>query len=882
MIGMSGSTPLPQSHPLLERDDQIHELERYLVDSTQGAGSLVLLGGQAGIGKTALVREFCRRAQEQARVLVGACDSLSTQEPLAPLFDIVDALDADSRRRFQRARTRLERFRAFLELLRDPGRPGLVVFEDVQWADEATLDLLRYVGRRIGGAHSLLIATYRNDEVGPDHPLRTVFGDLATLGTTRRMTLQPLSEEAVDALAADSDVDAAELHHLTAGNPFFVTEVLAAGVGVVPATVRDAVLARASRLSPDAQAALRTAAVVGSQAEVWLLARLIEDSQHAIDECIEAGMLLAQSETFSFRHEIARQAILGSLAPRLRSSLHERALSALESSPEGHSQLARLAYHAEAGGNREAVLRYAPEAARSSSVLRAHREAAEQFRRAHRFADGLPAGERAQLLEEYAQECYLTDQLDASIEARRTALDLRRELGDHLREGENLYRLARNLILAGRGAEGEEASRQAIELLEEQSHGPELAAAYQIQAHLRMLNRDNAEAIEQGLRAIELAEQFDAREALAYAHNSVGCAMLFSGDDSGIAYLERSAQLAREADLDDYVASALGNLGTSLAEIYQFEMADRYLTEGIEFCDERDLDFDRNYMLSWKALSYLYQGRWGESGEVASELLRLPGLAAISRIMAHVALGRLRTRRGDPEAQEILDEALETAEQTATLQRLGPVHAARAEAAWLRGDREQALREARAVYDLAVRQRHPWHSGELAYWRWKAGDLTVAPDEAAEPYTLQIAGEWAQAAQAWEALGCPYEAARARLDSGDEESLRTALAEFEALGAGPARAEAAHLLRQIGARSIPRGARPSTQANPAGLTNRQVDVARLLAGGSSNLEIAEQLFISPKTVEHHISAILAKLDVDNRVDAAREINRLDLDLSPPK
>jgi DNA-binding CsgD family transcriptional regulator len=281
-------------------------------------------------------------------------------------------------------------------------------------------------------------------------------------------------------------------------------------------------------------------------------------------------------------------------------------------------------------------------------------------------------------------------------------------------------------------------------------------------------------------------------------------------------------------------------------------------------------------MLSWRALSHVFQGQWDAAVESAGAVLRFPGVATISRIMAMTALGRVRARRGDPEIWNALDEALELAEQTGTLQRLAPVRAARAEAAWLSGDLERTRREARAVYDLAVAQKHPWHTGELGYWRWKAGDLHAPPPGAAEPYTLQISGEPALAARAWERLLCPYEAARALSDSDDVADLRRALEQFEQLGAAPMTRLVTRQLREVGARSIPRGPRPATRANPAGLTPRQLEVLGLLAGGLENREIAARLYISPKTVEHHVSAILSKLGAQTRTEAVAEALRLEI------
>jgi len=859
---------------LLERDTFLSELRHWFDVAASGNGHLVLVAGEAGVGKTALVTAFGRIVEQEASRFYGACDPLSTPRPLGPLLDIAAQSGEGLRHILEQDDGHQHALPAFHAFLARRAKPALVVIEDAHWADEATLDLIRFIGRRVATTRALILVTYRDDEIGPRHPLRVVLGDLATSPTVRRMHLPPLSESAVRTLAAGTDFDPVELHRQTGGNPFFVTEVLAAGGQGIPLTVRDAVLARAARLPSAVRAVLDAAAVIGAYAETDLLSQVVGAEVGAVEDAVAGGMLLPKDNGYAFRHELARQTILDALSPTRRVTLHRAVLQALRAVGTGPDDLARLAHHAEEAGDREAVLAYAPAAARRASSLGARREAAAQYERALRFAEDLDPLERVVLLEGFALEAYHTDQMERAIAARKEAVAIWRAAGNPRKVGENLCQLTRVLTMAGRNAEAIQTVSEAISVLESIPPSPELAFAYQQYAHFHMLDRDTDTAVTWGKKALELAERLHAEPIVIAAYNTIGSALLVAGDMSGTGPLERSLQLALQAGEENYAAVAYTNLGSGLGEMHQFAEATRWLEEGIAFTTERDLDAQRWYMCAWLALVRLYQGEWDAAVDSAIDVTRRPGISAISRIMALVALGRLRARRGDPDAWVALDEALAMARVTATLQRLAPVHAARAEAAWLAGDTDRTLHEACAAYDLALRHRHIWFTGELAYWQWRAGARVTVPPWAGEPYRLQIEGDWAAAAERWREMNCPYEMARALADSDDEAALRQALDVFGDLGAAPMVANLSRRLRAVGARGIPRGPRPSTRQHPAGLTHREAEVLDLMTQGLSNSEIASRLYLSPKTVEHHVSSILTKLNVSSRHEAIRVAERL--------
>jgi predicted ATPase len=347
---------------LVERGTPLAALERGRVEAAAGNGTVVLLAGEAGVGKTSLIRCFCARHGRDTQMLWGACDALRTPRPLGPLHDIARVAGGDLAARMGGDATRNERFNAFLELLASPVRPVVAVIEDVHWADEATLDLLVFVARRVSDTRAVVVASYRDDELGADHPLRTVLGNLAALDAVRRLRLSPLSAAATAQLAAGHRADPHRLYRITGGNPFFITELLAAMPGAVPETVRDAVLARVARLSPPARAVLQAVAVVPDGAEVALVRALTGIADlGAIDEAEQGAMLEVVGRTVRFRHELVRQAVEQAIPASRALGLHTAVLAHLAGQPG--VEPARLAYHADQASDREAVLRHAPAAA---------------------------------------------------------------------------------------------------------------------------------------------------------------------------------------------------------------------------------------------------------------------------------------------------------------------------------------------------------------------------------------------------------------------------------------------------------------------------------------------------------------------------------------
>ena len=438
-------------------------------------------------------------------------------------------------------------------------------------------------------------------------------------------------------------------------------------------------------------------------------------------------------------------------------------------------------------------------------------------------------------------------------------------------EAANFSQLALVHVLALRNADAETASRAALTLAERLPSGPTRAACYRVEAQLAMLNRDCEAAVARAEQAIAMAREHDCREVLAAATGTLGTALMFLDYEAGCARLQEALQLAQAEGLHLIAANSLSNLGSGSGEVMRLPEAHAYLLAAVAFAREHEIDFYHHYALAWLALCELHLGRWDDAAAHAHEALRHASQHSTSRVMALVALGRLRARRGDPGVADLLDEALELAETSGTLQRVAPVRAARAEAAWLAGDPARAALEARAALGQARKHRHAWFVGELL--RWLPVSELIDGEPCAAPHAQLLVGDWPAAAAHWEALACPYEQAWA-LSHGDAAAQREALERFEAMGAQAAARALRTRLQAAGERDLPRGKRASTRGNPHQLTTREIETLTLLCQGLRNAEIAERLSRSVRTIDHHLAAIYGKLGVAGRGEAVAMAQQL--------
>ncbi len=847
---------------LLERAGQLAVLKEALAYvGSGGRGTVVVVSGEAGVGKTALLRSFCDGVARPQAVLWGTCDPLFTPRPFGPLFAIAESTGGELGPALAQGANPPQVALALARELRS-SPPTLLVLEDLHWADEATLDVFTLLVRRAESVPALVVGTYRDDALENAHPLRRVLGELATTTAVRRLKLAPLSPDAVGQLAAPHGIDGRDLFEKTGGNPFFVVEVLAGDSEEIPATVKDAVLARAMRLSPGARELLQAAAMVPQRAELWLLEALAGTAVEAVDECVTAGMLVAEGDGVVFRHELARLSLESSVGPATKARLHNQALAAISARPGHALDFARLAHHAEAAGDTDAVVRFALPAAERAGSMGAHREAAAQYGRVLRSGAGLPLEQRAKVLERRSHECYLTDQSDEAIAALEEALECRRALGDRLGEGRSLRRLAEILWCPGRTGESARAAREAVAVLERLPASRELAKAYAWLAR----SVGEADGWEAGTRwaerALQLAEDLGDNETAVSARRIVA----FGFPDGGLEAMEQILGDARRAGLVEQAGGTYSLLLRQAVDMRRYDVAAGQLVQGLEYCSDHGLERSQHYLLSDRARLYLAQGHWAQAAEAADVVLRIPRTSISPRITALTVLGLVRARRGDPGHRVLLDEAWDLAAPTGEIYRLGFVAAARAEAAWLSGDPQGVASATELALAVASRCSSAV-ADEVAVWRHRAGLGRRKPLAPGSPYGLQLAGSWDAARALWLEAGCPYEAALCLADAADEAGLRLALEQLLGLEARPAAAIVARRLRELGVVSVPRGPRATTRQNQHGLTAREMEVLAMVNEGLQNGQIADRLVVSVRTVDHHVEAILRKLGAKTRADA---------------
>ena len=702
---------------------------------------MVCVSGEPGIGKTSLVRRFLDDLGADVRVLSGTCDDLSIPRPLGPFRDLAgsvsaaleDALDADA------APHDIQDL--LIAEVERPPRPTVLVLEDVHWADDATLDSITVLGRRIGTLPAVLVATYRGGEAPPGHPLH------AALGAARRddvvlLELLPLSRNAVAALAGE---DAEELYAATGGNPFYLTELLAGRGGPEPPpSVANAVLARVSRLDDVARRLVELVSVVPNRAATAVLDEVMPDWAAAAEEPERRQLLEMDGAYVRFRHELARNAVLSSIPTVARRRLHSEVLDALLAAG---ADPADIVHHAEAAGADDVLSEYALVAARRAASFESNREAYSHYRRASDFAGRLPELEQADLLEELATAAYLVGRLDDAFKAIEGAIAIHQHLGDQAAVGRCTRVLSRFHWFGGDGAPARTKALEAITILEPLGESIELARAYSGVAQLAMLAEDGEQALKWGARALDLATLLGDESTRAHALVNVACTKVQMDPDEIGVLLEAHA-LADAAGEREDATRALGNLGYVLMSWAMPQPALRYAREALAYAERYEVHTYVSYVSTTLAWLRLRGGDWDEAEQISrGEIER--GITVV-QLHAQTVLAELAVRRGDADALERLADLAEHADRAGEPQRIAPVIELRTELAVTDGGPfpsegfEQLANHMRAHGGLRGR-----YAVRLAAWAAVAGIDIELDWPASGPYAAMLRRDWQAAADAF-------------------------------------------------------------------------------------------------------------------------------------
>ncbi|MGV6802080.1 MAG: helix-turn-helix transcriptional regulator [bacterium] len=869
---------------LIERDHHIAHIISSAEKAKSGHGNIVLLAGEAGMGKTSVLESVRQQFHEDYLVLWGGCDALFTPRPLGPLHDMAITLGPEISKMLSESTNPAHLFSAVLARLEQIRSPIVIVIEDVHWADNATLDFLRYIGRRISLLPASLIMSFRNDEVDYQHPLTQVFGDLPAAHTSR-IDLQNLSPEGVSALAKKFGHERTDLFQVTEGNPFFVTELLACdelSSENIPASIMAATGARLSRLTPEYRSFLETISVMPRNVTTPVLIDLFgEKGLELAKFCTERKLLVqVEDDRFRFRHELARLATLARKTSSQQKTIHEKIFLTIETRASTENY-AELVHHAAAALNGPGVLEYAPLAAQHAAKLGAHREAASHLATALRFVDEAEPELAAQLYENWAYESGISKKIDDDVlEARRHAITLWRALERPEKVGENIRWLSRCHWYRGEATKAILLADEAVRILENTPPSAARAMAYSTRSQLHMLNDRMDEAINWGQRALKMADEINDPEVKAHALNNIGSAKLFRGNREGLTDIQKSLDISLQHSFHEHAARAYTNLSEYGLEFCDFELAEKTLEEGIAFDTQHDLDAWTHYLLGRLAQLRLLQGRLQDAITVASGVIKIERLTLLMRLPAKTILAKAQLRLGQEGSLALLQEALSDALATDEVQFIIPVRLALLEVAWITQDRDLALDNLNTLSELKPERIHQWRRGEISVWanrfhfQLPSRFLTDIP----APHLAEIQGDLARAANIWKELNIPFMAAMALLqDEGasTEQSTVEAIEIFDRLGAVPAANLAREKAKQLGlAASVTkakRGPYKASRNHPLGLTKREQEVLKLVANGSTNKEISEILSRSPRTVEHHVSSVLSKLNVNTRMEAILRI-----------
>lgn len=866
--------PFYRYHPgvmFAEREQELGVLAACSTDARAGHGGLVIVSGESGAGKTSFVETFLERTSDESRVLWGMCDPLSTPRPLGPIHDMAGHFGEATQRSLRGDHHPHETFAAVFEELRTV--PSVLVIDDLHWADQAVVDLLRFILRRIRNTKSLVIGTVRDDDIGISHPMRGLLGDVARSTSATSLELPPLSLGAVTELVGARPIDPVWLHRITSGNAFFVVEMLDHAGNDLPTTVRDAILSRTVDLGVDEWDVLYLLACAPGSIPDDLLADLGVTTP-ALRTLADAKLIRRTGRGVAFRHDLCRLAVASVIPPGAEVEVHRRMIAAYDHAAQHDPAV--LTHHAVGARDQPRIVRAASEAGPAAARAGAHIEAAEFYQIALTRGGSLPPDVEAELSELLAHEYYLTDCLERAISARRRALSLREQLREPAAVSANHHALALYASYHADLPEAESHAAQAVRALDgdidlgNEQQLATLGHALATQAYFAL----SATEVARADALLAHARQCDGGDPVLDVRLRIieGYRDGLVGEDGAHDAILSSIRSATHLYADDLYAYGCAILALIDIEQRRHAKTAELLDISVPVSVERDVPFARSWLLASRARLSLLVGDWAAAAADADTVLASPG-GRLVRTWPHVVRTLVSLRR-EGASDDGVDEAWEAFRRFGEHYRLFPA-AAIAERAWLTGRHDDRLDQCRALVHSCRVEGFTMAIGDLAVWLHRLG-VGVDTDRAVGPYRLLLDGAFDASAAEFQRLSLPYDAALALIDSGDAELTRRGLDVLDRLGAAAVAAKVRRSIRASGSSVVPARRRSTTMANAAGLTARQVEVLCLIGEGLTNAELAERLFLSVRTVDHHVAAILDKLGVTGRREAVRRGRELDI------
>ena len=844
---------------LLDRAEELRRLSAALARARRGEGSCVLVCGEAGVGKTALIDTFLADADD-IRTFRGVCDDLLAPRPFGPLRDLVigsadiadDVLEPMDRERL---------LAALLDAMDSRIRPAVVFIDDAQWLDDASLDVIRFLSRRMAELPALLLIAFREEHTDDRAPIGRA---IASTGPDPvRIQLGPLTSEAIADLVAGTTLDSDEVYELTGGNPFLATQMMMGALESKHPSGHDLLTHRTYGLSGEAVTAAEIMAVIPQGANAALLRSLFGDNLAPIDELERSGMVTPVGDRLRFRHEMLRRSVEANMSFARRIESNRAVLDQLEALG---AEPTTLVHHAVEAGEPARAAAFAraciPDAVRDGS----HREAWRLCRTALSHRADLDAAQIRELHGTAALSAMRANLHHEAMYHAQQAVDVCRKLVDGMCMANALLDLA---IVANANGENHRmmrALREGVILLENHPRTEVLARCYAMLAGGSVVLGDCVEAKAWANLAIDIAEPEEWWESVIHAYAARGLAQAFLGDPGGFEDLHRAIELGTRHGPAYRHAVNLYNLSVCYIRFGRPIEADEYIGRCIAEATRHGYENHVYRSRVQQALVLLLRGSVAEAELLLESLVSDDADPGAIISTTYAVYGRLLTRRGDARAATMIADAWDTANTSREPQKIALAAISRMEHLWLEQQEEELREFAWDMLEFAEDITHVWLRAEALRHLARLGE-DVKPFEACPPgYAHGIVGEWQEAAAAWQEVGQPYEQALELVSSPDRSAAFEGLRMLDGLGAARTADVVRLRLREQGLQGVPRGPR-SSRAENGGLTNRQLDVVRLIAEGLTNLEIADALYVSRRTVDNHVSAILTRLGVASRSDA---------------